>query len=339
MARSLVAVAAATAASLACAVPASGATPVVVGQAALGGTPDIAVDTAGTAHVVWDDTSPAIEEVRYCRLPRGAAACVDPETFVGIQPTDSDGVSGRPHVFFSGTDTITVFQQRGLTGSGYLMANRSTDGGLTFGARNRTGEAFPSSAGSARGHITGLATRLRRSPRSPSAGTYVQNGAPTDNTPAGSHAHILDTHSGEDAAIAIDPADGKPVAVYESQSNMTDPTRLRWRKLSGAADEATINTTAQWGPTAIISEDVAAASGPALAAGPSGLFLFWQATLPERAASSSKLHGERMVRARPDHERRVHRYGPPPGRRRTPARRLERLRRRRSSATAGRTTA
>ena len=49
-------------------------------------------------------------------------------------------------VFFSAPNVVTVFHQRGLTGGGHMMANRSTDGGLNFGARNRTGVAFSNSA-------------------------------------------------------------------------------------------------------------------------------------------------------------------------------------------------
>lgn len=279
MTRPFAALATTTAALLACAAPAWGAPPVVVGAATLDGTPDVAVDPGGTAHIVWDDTSPAFEEIRYCQLPRGGSACLNQETFVGTQPGDEDGVSGRPHVFFSAPNVVTVFHQRGLTGSGYMMANRSADGGLTFGARNRTGAAFPSSAGP-REAVYGPNDTITSITEVTTAGAYVQNGSPLDDAPAVAHAQLLSSDSGEDAAIGIDPADNKPVAVYEIQS---DPPQLAWRKLSGAASEANINNEAQWGPESIISSDaVSAADGPALAGGPNGLFLFWQQRLPDR---------------------------------------------------------
>jgi hypothetical protein len=70
MARRFATVAAIAVAALACAVPATAATPVVVGQAQLGGTPDIAVDGAGTAHIVWEETSSAVCVPRTRKLVR-----------------------------------------------------------------------------------------------------------------------------------------------------------------------------------------------------------------------------------------------------------------------------
>jgi hypothetical protein len=268
-----------TVALLAGVAPAWGASPVVVGAAGNGGTPDIAVGTSGTAHIVWEDSAPAIEQVRYCQLPRGGSGCVNPKTFVGTQPMDDDGISGRPHVFVSSPNAVTVFQQRGLNGSGFMMANRSTDGGLTFGSRNRTGAAFPSSA-APREAVYGPGDTITSITEVTTAGVFVQNGSPLDDTAAMFHSQILSSDSGEDAAIGLHLADGsRPVAVYEIQSS---PPQLAWRKLSGAVTEANINDETQWGAQEVISTDIGAADGPALAAGPSGLFLFWQRTLPDR---------------------------------------------------------
>ena len=259
--------------------PAQAAPPIVVGGATFDGAPDIAVDPAGTAHIAWADSSPAIEEVRYCRLARGAGACADPETFVGSQPGDQDGVSGRPHVFFSAPNVVTVFHQRGLTGSGHMMANRSTDGGLNFGARNRTGVAFSNSAAPDEA-VYGPGNTITALTEVTTAGVFVQNGSPLDDTPSLGEADLLTPGSGEDASIGIDPADNKPVAVYEIQS---DPAQLAWRKLAGSPTETNINTLGQWGPQNIISADsISAADGSALAGGPNGLFLFFQQRGPDR---------------------------------------------------------
>lgn len=124
---------------------------------------------------------------------------------------DDDGASGRPHVFVSTPNAVTVFHQRGL------------------------------------------------------------NGSPLDDTAAMFHAQILSSDSGEDAAIGLHLGDGsRPVAVYEIQSS---PPQLALRKLSGPVTEANINDEAQWGAQEVISTDIGAADGPALAAGPNGLFL------------------------------------------------------------------
>jgi len=281
MTRTLAALATTTAALMFCAAPALGATPVVVGQSQIGGEPDIAVDGSGTAHLTWFDTAPAIEEGRYCRLPRGGSACVDPETFVGVQPGDDAGVSGRPHVFLSGANTVTVFHQRGLSGSGYMMANRSTDGGLAFGARNRTGDAFPSSA-APREAVYGPGDTITAITEVTTAGVYVQNGNPGDNTPALPDAHLLQNRIGGDAAIGIDPADDRPVAVYEVLASATEPSRLAWRKLKDTVtpSEANINNAAQWGPEMTIGSESSGIG--ALAGGPNGLFMLWRDKLPDR---------------------------------------------------------
>ena len=100
-----------TAVLLAAAAPAWGASPVVVGAPGNGGTPDIAVGASGTAHIVWEDSAPAIDQVRYCQLPRGGGGCVNSKTFVGTQPTGDDGVSGRPHIFVSSPNAVTVFHR------------------------------------------------------------------------------------------------------------------------------------------------------------------------------------------------------------------------------------
>src|SRR5262249_12944168 len=41
-----------------------------------GENPSVLVDGAGTAHVVWNEPVPGqADQLHYCRLPRGAAAC------------------------------------------------------------------------------------------------------------------------------------------------------------------------------------------------------------------------------------------------------------------------
>jgi hypothetical protein len=262
-----------TAALALSAAPSLAATPVVVGQSELGGEPDIAVDASGTAHLTWFDSAPAIDEARYCQLPRGGSACVNPETFVGAQPGDDDGVSGRPHVFVSGADTVTVFHQRGLIG-GFMMANRSTDGGLSFGSRNRTGDAFPSSAAPREAVFgPGDMDTITSITEVTTGGTFVQNGSPLDDAPAAGHAQLSGQVS-EDGAIGLD-SDSRPVAVYETQAGLV------WRKFTGQVGEPNINNAALWGPqTTISSESIA--GEPSLAGGPNGLFLFWKQGLPDR---------------------------------------------------------
>ena len=132
-----------------------------------------------------------------------------------------------------------------------MMANRSTDGGLIFGARNRTGVAFSNSAapdeavygpGNSITALTEVDGRRLRPERQPTR----RHALPGRGRPA-------PPGSGEDASIGIDPADNKPVVVYEIQS---DPLHS-WPGASpaGSPTETNINTLGQWGPQNIISAD------------------------------------------------------------------------------------
>jgi hypothetical protein len=259
--------------AFACASPALGATPIVVGQ---GDKPDVAVDAAGTAHIAFSNSSPTPEEARYCRLPRGGSACVDAETFVGVQPGDSDSVTGRAHVFAPNAGEVIVAHERCCGEPEGMMSNRSLDGGLTFAPRSFFGEmpigaSFDEAVYGPGSSITALAEVV-------TAGTQVQNGPV-----AGPEQTLVADLSAINAegAIGLDSA-GRPVAVYQVQSSPN--WLLNWRRLADghALTSANINDAAKWTSEALIAGDrIDAADGPALAGGPAGLFLFFQRRLPD----------------------------------------------------------
>jgi len=267
----------AAAAVLVPAASALGATPVVVGQAPLGGTPDIAVDETGRGHFAWEDNSPAPELVRYCQLPRGGAACENAEAFGG----SPGNVTGRAHVFLPAPGQVSVFYQRccGEPTEGTYLT-QSMDGGLAFGGPLLIGD--PGVGVNADEAVYGPGNSVSLLAEVITAGTTVQNSnftAPPENTAQA----VLGTSSSGEGAIGLE-ADGSPVIVYQLQ---TSPNwTFVWRKFNDGVPltEANLNLAINWSaPEAIITgERVNAVDGPALASGPNGLFLFWKQSLPDQ---------------------------------------------------------
>lgn len=104
----------------------------------LGEFPDIAIAADGTAHVAWvHSSSPgAVDQIQYCRVPRGGRRCAGLTTFIlpGAQ------IGQRPYVFLPGGNAVWLVTHRCCftpTQSPYIeqtLILRSTDGGRTFGA-------------------------------------------------------------------------------------------------------------------------------------------------------------------------------------------------------------
>src|SRR6478735_7985294 len=66
-----------------------------------GSAPDVAVDAAGTGHVVWNDAN----SVKYCQVPRGTLKCA--ATPVSIAAPLSP-VEGSAHVFLPGGSAVLL---------------------------------------------------------------------------------------------------------------------------------------------------------------------------------------------------------------------------------------
>ena len=267
------AVVAAAAACLVWAAPSLAANPVVVGQAPSGGTPDIAVDPVGRAHIVWNDTTlPAPDVVKYCQLPRGGSACGNAETFT----SSPNGIFGRPHVFSYPTTNVSVFYQRCCGPNEGTRDVYSANSGIDFSGELNIGngpgftadEAVYSPATFSYSLLSEVIT----------GGARVQNG--DISLPLASTSALLGSVSSNEGAIALQ-ANSRPVVVYQLQ---TSPWTFVWRKFNDVApvNEASINNSANWTPEAPIdNQRVTTASGPALAGGPNGVFLFWQKRSPD----------------------------------------------------------
>jgi len=125
--------------------PAPPPTPVVLSQSGVG--PDVVVDDAGTAHVVWSEgRGDEADATVYCRIKRGASGCDTTTALVPVKdygpgdgPQYNVDTSG-PHIVRVG-DQLVILSYRYPTGfpkpdgsgvSGGVVAWTSDDGGTTW---------------------------------------------------------------------------------------------------------------------------------------------------------------------------------------------------------------
>ncbi|OGD20219.1 MAG: hypothetical protein A2Y69_06705 [Candidatus Aminicenantes bacterium RBG_13_59_9] len=91
--------------------------------------PAIAIDSADTIHVVWDDYPFSITEIYYKRSTDGGATWSAAKTLAW-----TSGQSVRPAIAIDSTDTIHVVWQDDSSGNSEIYYKRSKDGGTTWSA-------------------------------------------------------------------------------------------------------------------------------------------------------------------------------------------------------------
>lgn len=230
----------------------------------VGTKPAIAVDAAGTAHIVWDENAnPGDDRVVYCRLPRGARAC----EMTRALPAPAEDFDG-PRVVLADGEPIVVSQRcciSGLPRNSATVAFRSADGGNTFAA--------PSPIGN---------NELDRDPiLGPGAGTISTVGSQTDGTffqamplsaaPPGVQARAaLDDDvpgptgdTGDGSVALVDSL--TPIGAFRSIQT-TGPTLVYARVFGGAGSP---NSSATWHPSRLVG----AGDDPELAGGLRGAYL------------------------------------------------------------------
>ncbi|MDP2710260.1 MAG: hypothetical protein Q8O56_03490 [Solirubrobacteraceae bacterium] len=170
--------------------------PPSVALSANGWKPDVLVDPAGTAHVVWVEDYDASgannvnDLLRYCRLPRGASTCTNPST-TPFEPslTPTEDYAG-PRILQIG-DGLVVLTTRfpevrqhpdGATSATTLYAYTSTDGGTTWSAPAIVGNQAASGNALVWG---GAAPRISVISDTQTAGTVVQTVTPGAYTRGG----------------------------------------------------------------------------------------------------------------------------------------------------------
>jgi hypothetical protein len=226
------------AALLACATGAQAGIPFTVGA---GLNPDVAVDTAGTAHVVWhrDDA------VMYCKVPRGATACASTPARIAAPLS---AVEGSAHVFLAGGSNLLVTSTRCCPFEIDLFS--SADGGATFTGPAKLGTP-PSDWGDT-GVVQGPGATL--SAFSLNSFMSLPLGGPTEATQAS---------FSYGAVVGISASGGvfagtTPVHVF------SDATNLQFVRYAGSGS---MNDSASWtAPAAIGPGD-----GPSVASASAGL--------------------------------------------------------------------
>ncbi|MTD42794.1 hypothetical protein GKE82_00350 [Conexibacter sp. W3-3-2] len=243
--------------------------PPSVALSADGWKPDVLVDAAGTAHVVWVTNAPAPgnDQISYCRLPRGATACANPNT-TPFDPalTPSADFAG-PRILQVG-DGLVVLTSRypavvqhpdGQTRDRTLYAYTSTDGGQTWspptivGTQEASGDAVV---------FGGAAPRLGVISDTQTGGTVFQSVVPGQYSRA--TALLGPGDQAYDGSLALEG--DQPVAAFADLSGNTIV-----RRLPAGADPA---DAAAWTSTV-----VPGAEEPRLASGPRGPFLLSRAGL------------------------------------------------------------
>lgn len=240
--------------------------PASVGLGA-GEQPDVLVDAAGAAHVVFTEKGPAggSDTTRYCRIPRGGTACDNPNgaPFTGPPATFSQDFAG-PKILQIG-DGLVVLSFRypivldhpdGQTSDSTLYAWTSDDGGQSWSAPAIIGSIPPSGDATV---LRGAQSRIAVVTDTVTGGTSVQI------YPSGAYKRggilVGPGNAAYNGAIA-DDGSGTPIAAF---SDAVDTVFVRrWSGSGDVADPATWSTQSFPG------------TEPRLAGGPRGTQLLYR---------------------------------------------------------------
>jgi len=91
------------------------------------GNPDIAVDSTGKLHVVWEDKAPGNSEIYYKRSPDGGATWSTSKRL-----TWNEGTSWSPAVAVDSSDSVHAVWSESTPGNFEIYYKKSTDGGATW---------------------------------------------------------------------------------------------------------------------------------------------------------------------------------------------------------------
>ena len=234
---------------------------------AVGGEPQVAVDSAGNGHFVWNEgPASGAHTTHYCRIPPGGTACAASSTFVPTSnsPTNNADFDG-PRVFVGGSFVVVMTHRccGGFppAGSDATLVYTSTDGGATFDGGQVVGTADIS--GDA---IVGPTGRLSTISDVVTGGTFYQALTPPGFTDVSANLGDSGPSQSYSGSLAlIDP--NTPIATFD------DLDTTFWRRYGGSGD---LNDVANWTPTATVG----AGEDGTLAYGPSGVWLLYQVGTP-----------------------------------------------------------
>ncbi len=227
---------------------------------ASGQNPNVTLDAAGDAHIVFTGRGTDSKLLFYCRIPAGAGAC-SPLTQINA-PGDSLTIP----VAVNDNGTIKVLSYRyGLSGPSFaqVMLFTSTDGGASFDAGVSTGATtgpydIVQGPGNAVSFLDSAST----------CGSCFQR-IPLDGTAPGGQAQMsADGSHPYNGVIGFVDAN-TPLTVFATGSGDG-----QFRRYNGSGD---INNQANWSPPV----DLGTMDWMRLASGPNGLFLIAQESLSD----------------------------------------------------------
>jgi hypothetical protein len=229
-----------------------------------GSAPDVAVDAAGTAHVVWLDLSQGVGQARtvYCRIPRGARACTNPQVLY------TGNYSTAPRVLLRSPQTVIV-----LLGNDFcsptdncMRIRVSADGGLSFALGTRivaVGSFYADAGGEA---VDGPGDSLSFVSEGNPTLTFTNSSLALGAQPTSMRAVLTPSYV---YGATVGLYGNVPVVVYR------DGDVLRWRRYVYSLICQNLNAAACWSPAQAIDTGPFGARA-SLAGGPSGLFLYYE---------------------------------------------------------------
>ena len=214
----------------------------------LGRHPDLVVDAAGTAHIVWNEDGGETEDkLRYCRLKRGSKNCDNPSSTQSLYPVQpyTPAAGPRYNVDTAGPAVAAVGSDLALITYRYPIVTQKPDGASSDstymwvsdnGGQSMTGPALvgnlePSGGVTAFGPAD--APRIGMISDTKSGGTYFQSIVPGAYN--GARANL--GAGGPDRANSgrLTTLDGRPLAAF---SDLSGQTFVRQWNGSGSIEEA-----------------------------------------------------------------------------------------------------
>jgi hypothetical protein len=219
----------------------------------------LAVDSDGTAHIVWTVASPSGgggDQLVYCRLPRGAKSCARTQTFAE-DGNDSFGTD----VLIPDPGHVILLDERCCPPDA-TYAVQSTDGGATFSAPRIVGGGAVVSSGNVEAAAAGPGPYQLSFLSSGSGGGIRYETDPLAGPPSGADAQLGGMpHQWYGGGIAF----VDPTTPMIATTDLDNTYYQRFNPTKGSNQ----NDAAQWDPQATIPGE----NEPSLVGGRSGVFL------------------------------------------------------------------
>jgi hypothetical protein len=235
-----------------------------------GRSPQVLVDAAGTAHIVWNqDGGDGPDQLRYCRLKRGATACDNPPASLAPDqpgpfnnPAFNEDIAGprilqiaNGLIFLTHRYPNIVPKPDGTESDRTTYMYVSDDGGQTITGPAIVGDAEPSGGAA----VFGDGSRIGLISDTRTGGTYFQAIDPGSYTSAEANLGGNGPDRAYSGSVVPAGAGGAPTAAY---ADLAGTTFIRqWQGTGDIADPGT------W------AEGTTPGVDPRLASGPAGAYL------------------------------------------------------------------